>query len=141
MLAEPGHREPVSRRVARRDCFVQMMAYHQTAFEALGRVVGGRPDMERHARQWYNKIGTCGSGRNPPECAAEIVELRREGDRSSRRHAPTPFVLFECREQREQCFGVPPPQAFRLAGLSEPLERIRARRFQQPVARHWIAFG
>src|SRR5438105_14487662 len=122
MLAEPGHREPVSRRVARRNSFVQMMAYLQTAFEALGRVVGGRPDMERHARQWYNKIGAGGSGRNPPECAAEIVEFRREGDRSRRRHAPTPSVLFECRVQLEQCFGVPAPQARHLAGLSEPAE-------------------
>jgi hypothetical protein len=36
---------------------------------------------------------------------------------------------------------MPPPQAFRLAGLDEPLKRKRARRFQQPVARHRIAFG
>lgn len=61
------------------------------------------------------------------------------GDRNSRRHAPTPIALFKCREQREQCFGMP-PQAFHLAGLGEPLERLHARRFQQPVALHWIAF-
>ena len=65
--------------------------------------------------------------------------LADDGDNPARLGWGVPVPEFA--PEFEQRFGVPPQHALGLAGLGKTFERIRARRLQQPVARHRIALG
>jgi hypothetical protein len=57
---------------------MDMIAQREKAFDALSRICCGQPDVDRHARQWHDKVGAFGSRDSPSERGAEIVKFRRE---------------------------------------------------------------